>query len=71
MVDMSAEGITSRLRAPSRLSHEQPAPPPVDMSPAAVGRRLREWSELSALCLELIRVGRAQRGRLAAEDDVG
>ncbi len=55
MVDMSPEAIEARLREACALSDalEGPGPQAVSMSAEAVTQRLREWSELTRMCLLL------------------
>jgi len=53
-LDMSPEGIESRLLAASRLSPLTFIPlPRVDMAPESIEARLRECAEMSAVCREL------------------
>ena len=56
MVTMSPEAIRDRLRAASDASRalgRAPGPQAVSMTPDAVSARLREWAELTRLCLLL------------------
>ncbi len=58
MVTMSPEALTDRLRALSDASRAlagRPGPQAVSMAPDAVSARLREWAELTRLCLLLRR----------------
>jgi hypothetical protein len=57
---MSPPALEARLRRASELrAGELGRRPPVDMSPGAVSRRLREVSALHHLCRELMRIGRS------------
>jgi len=61
-VDYSAKAVTERLQEASRLSDlraENRLAYKVDMSPAAVTRRLRAVSMLRDDCLKLVRIGEA------------
>lgn len=58
MVAMTPEAVTARLRAASDASRAlvgMPGPQAVSMSRAAVDARLREWAELTRMCLLLER----------------
>ncbi len=55
---MTPEAVTARLRAASDASRAlvgKPGPQAVSMSRAAVDARLREWAELTRMCLLLER----------------
>ena len=61
-VDMSPKAVGDRLRELCRLSDlrtESRLATKVDMSSAAVSRRLRKVSELRRVCLDLQRLGAA------------
>lgn len=69
-VDMSPRAISNRLEAVNRmsdLSPEKRLDAKLDMSCDGVTRRLREASDLYAMCLQLAALGRghgeATRGR--------
>lgn len=55
MASPTPEQVSARLRAMRDLSARAPSPMPrgVDMSPGAVGARLRELAELARLCAQL------------------
>ena len=55
MVSMTPEAVYARLCKMSQLSatEESPMPRGVDMSPRAVGARLRDMADLSELCWKL------------------
>ncbi len=60
MIDMSAEGITERLRHVARVSDLRPEhrlDGKVDMSSAGIVSRLREVSDLNALARALGEIG--------------
>jgi hypothetical protein len=61
-IDYSPTAVTSRLRKVGRLSDlrtENRLAAKVDMSPAALGRRLRAVSMLRRDCLTLVLIGEA------------
>jgi len=60
MATMTAEIVTSRLRAMAELSRREASPMlrAVDMSSHSVTLRLREMAEVSRLCERLVALGR-------------
>ena len=59
MIDMSARAVSERLRAASRQSDLAPdrrLDAKLDLSPAGLTRRLREASDLLALCRSLAKM---------------
>ncbi|MBC8073533.1 MAG: hypothetical protein IAG13_34750 [Deltaproteobacteria bacterium] len=64
MARPSPEQVTARLRRAAELSRDAPSQRGLDYSPAAVTSRLRELSDLGALCWRLGEIGRPvdQRG---------
>jgi hypothetical protein len=56
--DMSSAAITLRLLQLRAYSSRSLAPRPVDMSPAAVERRLRTLGALYRVCVALAEIGR-------------
>lgn len=61
-VDYSSAAVSARLREVARLSDLSPEKRlsyKVDMSPAAISRRLRLVSDLRRDCLALVRLGEA------------
>lgn len=60
MATMTAETVTSRLRAMAEMSRREVSPMArgVDMSARSVTLRLREMADVSRLCERLVEVGR-------------
>lgn len=60
MATMTAEIVTSRLRAMAEMSRRDVSPMPrgVDMSARSVTVRLREMADVSRLCERLVEIGK-------------
>jgi hypothetical protein len=63
MAAMTREAVTARLRAMAEASKREPSPMArgVDMSSRSVTSRLREMSDVSALCAKLVGLGARAR----------
>lgn len=57
--ERQAARVTERLRRAAELGANMGDTPAIDMSARAVSSRLRELADVSALCLELVQLGRA------------
>jgi hypothetical protein len=61
MATPTSEQVTARLRSAAELSREAPRRK-LDDTPEAITARLRELSDVSALCLRLVEIGRVRTG---------
>jgi hypothetical protein len=64
MATPTPEQVTARLRLAADLSGT-PLPRGIDDSREAITARLRELSDVSALCMRLVEIGKAARARSA------